>query len=357
MTDWHDRLHQLCAQITNANDPELVCNALTEIDDILGSIMSEIGSMMSEIEWAVRSLNLPSANPAPVNAIDRLRSRRPKTTLYHYTSAAGLLGIVESKSLWTSSIRHLSETSEYSYAGAIARDFAARSLNADADHPWRDCFLDLLEISDRMLGDAMVYVASLSEAGDRLSQWRGYCPSGGGFSVGFAPELISQLAWRQGYELLRCEYDLKEQKAICEELVSEGCRIAKQREAEEDLAFQRESAGIWHGLYKPLMRFAPAIKNPRFVEEQEWRLIRGPFEGSDRTLRFRPGKYAPIPYREFELVNPLVDSPGTSRLEIEELIVGPNPDPEHAIDAVECLFAARGVNCKKISIHSGTLRN
>lgn len=357
MTDWHDRLHQLCAQITSENDPELICNAITEIDDILGSILSEIGSIMSEIDWAMRSLNLRAVNQTAMNAIDRLRSRRPKTTLYHYTSAAGLLGIVESKSLWTSSIHHLNDASEYSYAGAIAREFAARSLNADADHPWRDCFLELLEISDRMLGDAMVYVASLSEAGDRLSQWRGYCPSGGGFSVGFAPELITQLAWRQGYELLKCEYDVKEQAAICEELVSEGCRIAKQREAEEDPAFRREPAGIWRGLYKPLMRFAPAIKNPLFVEEQEWRLIRGPFEGPDRTLRFRPGKYAPIPYREFELVNPLLDGPETSRLEIEELIVGPNPDPEHAIDAVECLFAARGVNCKKISIYSGTLRN
>lgn len=294
-----------------------------------------------------------------MNAIDRLRSQRPTTTLYHYTSAAGLLGIVESKSLWASGIHSLNDTSEYLYAGSIVREFAARSLTAEPDHPWRDSFLELLEASDVILAQAMVFVASLSEVGDKLSQWRGYCPIGGGFSIGFAPDLIHQLAARQEYDLVKCEYDLKEQTAICEELISEGCRRAREYQLKEDPnpKLRREPAGLWRGLYKPLMKFAPAIKNPSFVEEQEWRLIRGPFDGPDRTVRFRPGKYAPIPYREFALVNPLLNSSESSRLEIEELIVGPNPDPEHAITAVEFLFAARGVHCKKISKYSGTLRN
>ena len=289
-----------------------------------------------------------------MNAIDRLRSQTPTTTLYHYTSAAGLLGIVESKSLWASGIHYLNDISEYRYAGSIARDFAARSLNADPDHAWRESFLELLDATNVILAQTMVFVASLSEAGDRMSQWRGYCPTGGGFSIGFSPQLIHQLATRQGYDLVKCEYDVKEQTAICEELISEGCRAAKEYELKE--TFRREPAGLWRGLYKPLQRFAPALKNPSFAEEQEWRLV-GPFFAPDGGVRFRPGKYGPIPYREFALVNRLLNSPGTSRLQIEELIVGPNPDPDQALNAVEFLFMAHGVDCKKISKYSGTLRN
>jgi hypothetical protein len=99
------------------------------------------------------------------------------------------------------------------------------------------------------------------------------------------------------------------------------------------------------------MRIAPALKNPSFEEEQEWRLIRGPFEAPDKQVRFRPGKYAVIPYREFVLADP------DAALEFEEVIVGPNPDPEQAENSLLYLFTACGVKYNKISNYTGTLRN
>lgn len=282
--------------------------------------------------------------------MDTLGYQRPSTTLYHYTSAAGLLGIVESRSLWASGIHYLNDTSEYTHASSVVRDYVTKSLLAEPDHQWRDYYHEILN-SRSMFTDAMVFVASLSEAGDKLSQWRAYCPSGAGFSVGFDPDLIHQLAWKQDYQLFKCEYDLTEQSAICEHFISAGCNKAREHEGKEKLS-GRMSGGIWQEFLKPLMSIAPALKNPSFVEEQEWRLVRGPFDAPDRGVRFRPGKYAVIPYREFALVNS-----ESSPLSIEELIIGPNPDPEQAENAVRYLFTARGVECKKISRYSGTLRN
>jgi hypothetical protein len=86
----------------------------------------------------------------PMDAIERLRSAIPKsTTLFHYTSQAGLLGIIRSKSLWVSSIRHLSDAAE---SGARALkppeerpgkerrgiSWPRRSIPFP-HHPWKTC--------------------------------------------------------------------------------------------------------------------------------------------------------------------------------------------------------------------------
>ncbi len=50
----------------------------------------------------------------PVSAIktlaDKLYKEQPDRILYHYTSIAGMMGIVSSKVLWASEIRYLRPT-------------------------------------------------------------------------------------------------------------------------------------------------------------------------------------------------------------------------------------------------------
>jgi hypothetical protein len=41
------------------------------------------------------------------------------------------------------------------------------------------------------LKDAPVYIASFSEHKDVLSQWRGYCGKGNGYSIGFMPPVLT----------------------------------------------------------------------------------------------------------------------------------------------------------------------
>jgi hypothetical protein len=43
---------------------------------------------------------------------DRLLKRIPPDILYHYTSAAGLCGIIQSVSIWASKIQHLNDSTE-----------------------------------------------------------------------------------------------------------------------------------------------------------------------------------------------------------------------------------------------------
>jgi hypothetical protein len=39
--------------------------------------------------------------------------------IYHYTTPHGFLGILESKSIWATHIRHLNDRSETGYSGAL----------------------------------------------------------------------------------------------------------------------------------------------------------------------------------------------------------------------------------------------
>jgi hypothetical protein len=101
----------------------------------------------------------------------------------------------------------------------------------------------------------------------------------------------------------------------------------------------------------PFVRTAPALKNASFHEEQEWRLVGGPFPKDNPSIRFRPGRYAVIPYFEFALAQ------DGATLEIERIVIGPNPDTPRAKDSVSYLISTRGASCKRVDGYSGTLRN
>jgi hypothetical protein len=50
MTDRQDRLYELCAQVRSENDPEQLHNGITEINNILSSIVHEVDRTMSSIK-------------------------------------------------------------------------------------------------------------------------------------------------------------------------------------------------------------------------------------------------------------------------------------------------------------------
>jgi hypothetical protein len=58
MRDRQDRLHRLCVQVRRTNDPEQLHSGITEINNILDSIVYEVDRTM-------RSLKLRAANQMP----------------------------------------------------------------------------------------------------------------------------------------------------------------------------------------------------------------------------------------------------------------------------------------------------
>jgi hypothetical protein len=100
----------------------------------------------------------------------------PPKTLYHYTSMAALLAIVDSGRMRATHFRYLNDRSEVGMMWNLVekrleeRIAAAESNAVDVLRGVREA------VKNRNLTNE--YVASFSEKGDDLSQWRSYCQSG-----------------------------------------------------------------------------------------------------------------------------------------------------------------------------------
>jgi hypothetical protein len=115
--------------------------------------------------------------------------RRPPT-LYHYTTAQGLLGIMESNKLWATNVRFLNDPSEIDYAICIIRESLG---SAPLPANFRDQVNYRLDESE---AEARVYVCCFCVEGDLLSQWRTRPPAaesgeGGPQNLGAAGRLAT----------------------------------------------------------------------------------------------------------------------------------------------------------------------
>lgn len=225
--------------------------------------------------------------------------------IYHYTSPAGLLGILETRSIWLSDTQFLNDLSEVRYAAELV----CKQLE-DVDQ-------ELMERIERnYLGDDLnlpletfPYVASFCKSDDLLSMWRSY--GADGVSIGFDRACLDRLLSNSG----------EEWGSLSPE------EIGKMRHAHFGIAGQlvdieyldkwtindkvvqeiRESDGKLSG-------FLAGIKNPAFREEREVRIIA--FANSCTTppqIRENNGRI--VPYRPlvfpFEAIRSITVGPGS----------------------------------------------
>lgn len=263
--------------------------------------------------------------------------------LYHYTTASGLLGILEKKRIWASEIRFLNDMREFSEAldliktlnGTILADQQNRSAMVVNDR-----IQTILALPRHIVTG--IFVTSFSEEGNQLGQWRGYCPQGG-FSIGFNAEYL-----KRTLKLKRCIYDRTEQQGYLKRRLlpvlkktyaalpsdlPQNITIAEL----EEIALKYDDA--FGKLIDALKRVAPIIKHEKFVQEREWRAVR-PFKIEGTRVKFRAGKYQPIPYVELSI--------DIGR--IEQIVVGPTPEPDIAVNSIRTLLRHHRLNCDEIVV-------
>ncbi len=110
--------------------------------------------------------------------------------LYHYTSMDALMSIAQSGKVWATDTRYLNDRTECTYLFELLKSHIAHRVAKPTDQDRKDSerLVWLLEIMPRF----EVFVASFSELGDLLSQWRAYSTGGVGFSIGFSAKAIMQ---------------------------------------------------------------------------------------------------------------------------------------------------------------------
>lgn len=240
-------------------------------------------------------------------------------TLFHYTTATGLLGTLRGPSLWCSDLRFLNDAQEALYG----RDLVVEAIRT-MDNPVRDpahwayehgdSAIDIFSGYQRMVVEELltsefgVYVACFCESGDLLSQWRGY-----GKDHGYAVELRTEALQKALNEvptypaasgLFKVRYGHEAADSVVRSALEEVAR------------FNLNHPGVKaHITAQALSSMLSRIKHPGSFEEQEWRLVVG-LEISDesqtsterKATLYRATQRAIVPYIELPLERDAITS-------------------------------------------------
>jgi len=128
----------------------------------------------------------------------KLESYKAPPVVYHYTTDAGLRGILQSGRIWLTDIFSLNDPSELRHG--LSRAQAILNQKAASGPPESKMFAKDFASLDKGLDRAAHYfVCSFSEAGDDLGQWRAYADNGRGYALGFDAKALEE-AFGKGAE-------------------------------------------------------------------------------------------------------------------------------------------------------------
>ncbi|WP_458683648.1 DUF2971 domain-containing protein [Prescottella equi] len=222
--------------------------------------------------------------------------------LWHYTDAAGLLGILASNpeprdpdasgpqkgrpTFRATAVEYLNDSRELLHGFKILREqlllpkageldaavYRSDSSPAIANAPANAKFLRALcdeieKVENRTYGDHMqTYVTSFSEHRDALSQWRGYCGGLDGFAIGVDSSMIPG------------DGDIKCKQVNYTDTVTSTPEIVEFMDRWMDRRFTAAEApstepGFLSARLREVAGFATQYKHDGFEEEKEWRVI------------------------------------------------------------------------------------
>src|ERR1700688_9574 len=297
--------------------------------------------------------------------IDRVGTQvAPAGQLFHYTTAVGLKGIVETNCLHASGAYFLNDSSEVKY-GREVLNTVLEQWQLDNPESRDDVVAEVLRdvhasICQEERFEALVrsiHLACFCERDNLLSQWRCYGQEGG-YSIGFpvvagairglAPEPASFTGL-----LVPVEYDRFKQARRCKDVIDRVVPILDDRVA--DRVLRTAKALTYHGVVlafdyavkiveEMLLDEILAFKDKAFEEEHEWRLIVRPRaltlhamddRGKSPVVRhFRCSGGLIVPYLKLVPLN--------GKLPIVSVRSGPSVDSYRAQVSVRMLLEQHG---------------
>lgn len=198
--------------------------------------------------------------------VKEILDRQPPDVLYHYTTEAGLLGIVSSKEIWASHTQYLNDVREFRHAIEIVVEELS-NMKPEPHHREHISLLGEMEEAISGIESINVCVCSFSAAGDVLSQWRAYGSGASGFSIGFSGTFLRAVSEEIGFWLVPVLYSESEQRelvrTLLQDVLTENLANSSRLEGDEDTPPQGGN------LVAYLNRYAPILKHRSFSEEQE----------------------------------------------------------------------------------------
>jgi hypothetical protein len=287
-------------------------------------------------------------------------SGKESDLIFHYTDAAGLLGIVTSGKLWLSNADFLNDASEPRHALNTLQTACDEFLQSDCRTTTSRRALSGFwgwAMEEYGVHGPHVYVFCLSAHDDLLSQWRSYGGRGAGFAIGFSRSKLCDLLFRdRGQYLLRVRYRSDEQSqevgAVLRNILAiadDADRLRASDQSTFETVGQRLQNKIQSSLLAEVIRLRAKFKNPAFSEEAEWRVIQfvHPNVETPRVL-FRSGSGMIRPYVELDV--------DRRQLPIEQVTIGPTLNPEVSKKGLAMLFAKHFYSNVRIAVSNVPFR-
>ncbi|WP_163934245.1 DUF2971 domain-containing protein [Paraferrimonas sp. SM1919] len=210
--------------------------------------------------------------------------------LYHYTSAEGLKGIINSESLWATDCRFLNDSTEFHDGLSFTIEELAKrnsTLCTELSEYLKSDTSNFLEV-------VTPYITSFCADGDLLSQWRGYSSSSEGYCIEFDFSDSDLWCYNVTYsDLIPVIYAPDKKIKAINSIIDRIIEIFENAPSEEQSN---------KNLYLPLLAnsFRPLLasfKNESFSEEKEIRAIFSLHSvQNEKYSEFRISNGAFIPY-------------------------------------------------------------
>jgi hypothetical protein len=266
--------------------------------------------------------------------------------LYHYTTAKGLLGILESNVLWAGDLSYMNDFSEFKYAENLIENELKKAIEISMPELLKESrYLVLTQpfSNARRLNIYSAYSFCFCQEGDQLSQWRGYAQKGTGYSLGFDAKQI-QLTLKESKNpahLGKIIYKPEEQKdqvaPFIRKYVDHICTITKSYPSIDIDQIKEIYTDFFTSAFAAVFFF----KDPAFFEEKEWRTVSLKFSSELEEVHFRETQGTVVPYIELT-VPALKPDNKNNRLPIVEIIQGPLVDPALGEKSLKLLLQKYG---------------
>jgi len=246
--------------------------------------------------------------------------------------------MLKNKEIWATNIAFLNDSKEVGHAVDYAKNAIENKIHRGG---LSESQIDILNAMHGRAGNAAkrYYVASFSEDGNLLSQWRAYCPPGGGYSVGIPSAQLTSMAQEQQFVLVPCVYEHNLQSQIINELVDFHLADAVNCLSVAPIPENSSDHPFWRFTQR-LTQVGCVLKHGSFKEEREWRLISQPIQEPHAQLDFRSSPSRIVPFFRFKLASPSNPNLGTRENATFTIISGPTSDREITSMAMQFMIAS-----------------
>lgn len=267
--------------------------------------------------------------------------------VFHYSDANGVNCILSSNKIWATNIGYLNDHSEFVYSKGIILS-CIDSFSNSAKNQKLMLTLDKLVEKFESLDNSHTsfFISCFCENKDLLSQWRAYGANGGGYSLGFYPNIMGIDPKKSGtnFDLRPVIYDQKLQEKLILNFLNFAAQEISKLSEPDDIS---ENPKLVNEIMMHLLEYMLMFKHPSFSEEKEWRIVQ---MAKIEDVQFRTSNNVLIPYIEIDLS--LKDDLGQSHLPLSDIVIGPTNNPKRAKGSIEWLCNKHELHETEISLSS-----